>query len=493
MKGRLTFTGLFLLLFLFTGFSAATAGGLVLKVETPGLTSPIAVDSSSGDIVVGGISNGTGLGDFDVFLMKLAEDGKILWKKAYGGAERDILYSVKLLPNGNAVATGGSTSLGGGWVFEVGKNGNVLWSKTYNTSMVYSAIPYSDGFLAVSSISGVPLLMRLDSKGNVESARILTPGESALPVKIVVLPGEPIFVAGVKESGETKSPDFWLARISGDGKVIWQKTYGGNGTEKLYDAELDARGVTLVGYTSSFSTSGVDLLVVRTDLLGNVEWAKVIGGPGDDWANGVSLLPTGDLVLGGISYSSGDTQAWILVMDTSGRVKKWITFGTPRMDWIRAVTVTPDGKLVVAGGIDGKASGPGNLVENRPMVAIFDGSSFEGIENCTMVVGRPPISVKDAEITVTIGKPVSSPPDVTITAREADPKVKEMGGKAVVVCSPGATTESTTPSTTSPPATTSSSPPDRTTTTTHRGGWSICGPVALVALSILPLVLRRRW
>ncbi|ASJ02932.1 hypothetical protein A3L09_06510 [Thermococcus profundus] len=504
MKGRIALIGSVMILLLFTGFSGAS----FIEVKMPGLTSPIAADSSGGSVIIGGISNGTGLGDFDAFLMALTPNGTLRWAKAYGGSGRDILYSLKALPDGSSVVTGGSTSLGGGWVFRVGSDGSALWSKVYNVDMVYSIVPYSNGFLAVSSTSGIPTLLSLDQDGNVRGAYLLTPNETALPVKIMALPGGQIFIAGIKNSPKTGSPDFWLAQITPDGKVVWQRTYGGNGTEKLYDAELDGAGVTLVGYTSSFGSGAVDLLVVRTDLSGRVKWAKAVGSPMEEWANAVTLLPSGDLVLGGISYSTGEAQAWLVVMDTWGDVKRWITFGGAGMDWIRALTSGPNGELVLAGGVDGKANQLGNLVKNYPLIGILRDVSLDDLgSGCSLAFRRPPFKVMDANISVAEGAAVSNPPSVSVVARAAKLNTKNLNEEILNACSQAQTTTTTSStatttttgiiSTTAPlgeDTTTTSGPTTTTTTTTSskKGGGGICGPAALIGLAIVPLLLRRR-
>ncbi|MGR3295721.1 MAG: hypothetical protein ACUZ8A_05800, partial [Candidatus Bathyanammoxibius sp.] len=85
-----------------------------------------------------------------------------------------------------------------------------------------------------------------------------------------------------------------VLKLSGDGTVEWQKTYGGTG----YDSAKSIRqtndgGYILAGECDSFRPYVFDdiwLLKLRRD--GTIEWQKVYGGSWLEWAGFV--VQTGD-------------------------------------------------------------------------------------------------------------------------------------------------------------------------------------------------------
>ncbi|EEB73103.1 Amylopullulanase [Thermococcus sp. AM4] len=497
MKVRL----LVLILLLTAGFAR---GAVMMEGTTPGLGSFIAVDAGGNAIVAAGISNGTGIGDFDVVLVSFREDGKVLWEKAYGGTGRDLVSSVKVLPDGSILIAGGSASFRGGWIFLVDKEGNVKWSRVYNTEMIYSAVPYGGGILALSSASEKPLLLRLNSEGLVESAYIINTSLRVVPVTMRVFPGQGIYIAGIAQSNATGSPDFWLAKVDADGKLLWERTYGFRGMDRLYDLEVDAKGVTLVGYsTISNNRTNVNLLVIRTNPDGRLLWARLIGGPREDWANAVSLLPDGKLVLSGITYSAPTPQAWLLFMDEHGTVGESVLLGSRGIDWIRALKPLPSGEIVFAGGLNGTSLGTGSLAKSSFFLGIF--SQNGSFTNCRVTVQRLDFPVEGVNPKTWVrsgGKPVPA----SVSVQEVTPRVKTIRDGLKALCpsenptttttssggSGSTTTTATTSTTTTTTTTTTAATTTTTTTTSSKGGWKLCGPGLLIALPLLTAFLWRR-
>ncbi|MFZ9027914.1 MAG: T9SS type A sorting domain-containing protein [Crocinitomicaceae bacterium] len=80
-------------------------------------------------------------GDLDISLMKLDQNGEIIWQESYGGFYNDIASDMIELGNGN-IMIGGSTFSNNidisfnngnsdGWIFEVDQAGDIVWENTY--------------------------------------------------------------------------------------------------------------------------------------------------------------------------------------------------------------------------------------------------------------------------------------------------------------------------------------------------------------------------
>ncbi len=83
---------------------------------------------------------------------------------------------------------------------------------------------------------------------------------------------------------------------------VFIKLYGGNGSEEGKDlVALPDGGFVAVGSTTSQSSGGKDVYVVRTDNLGNVVWENRFGKAEDDIGNAVILGNDGNLYVSGES------------------------------------------------------------------------------------------------------------------------------------------------------------------------------------------------
>ena len=111
---------------------------------------------------------------------------------------------------------------------------------------------------------------------------------------ILPLPGKQYLVGGTSQSDPycTKSSicyggdDMAIFVLDDDGNKVWEKSYGGTGSDKLWDVQQVASGgYILVGETTS-GPSGIkaslnygkeDIWIVRIDAAGNLLWERTYG------------------------------------------------------------------------------------------------------------------------------------------------------------------------------------------------------------------------
>jgi len=494
--------------------TAGLVSGSVEVIEERGLNSVMSLDSEGRVLVAGGVSNGTGLGEFDAVVMMFS-GGKLAWARALGGRSRDLVSDVKLI-GARVAASGLSASTGGGWMFELDDKGRLLWSRGYTAGMVYSFIPWKGGFLDVTTVGQYGVMMRLTGNGSVIASYKLS-NDSVVPLVIRALPTGEIFVAGIAQG--TSSIDFWLARVLDNGTVLWERTYGGSGKDRLYDMEVDGEGITLVGYTlsKSLGASDADLLVIRTDLNGNLLWTRVVKGPGDNWGNCASVLPDGSILVGGIDYTKNESgQLWFIQFSENGSVEGWMTLGGGGVDWVRALMALPNGTVLFAGGFSGRENGMGSLLSSYGLLGSFSGN-FRGLANC-IKVERPAFQVLSPQPSVRrVGGGYFG--SVQVVSVEENVSVKAITPRVLSLCresgsKTSSTSNTTAPTSSSPSSSSSTSSPSNsgsssstlsggsstspsTTTPSTRGSakngrWHICGPAAIIGLMIIPVALRRR-
>lgn len=79
--------------------------------------------------------------------------------------------------------------------------------------------------------------------------------------------------------------DAFLENINSDGTVIWQKQYGGTGTEFGTNVTITSDGnYLLIGRSNSYtSNNNFDFFAVKADTSGNVVWTKTFGTDSNDY------------------------------------------------------------------------------------------------------------------------------------------------------------------------------------------------------------------
>ncbi len=225
--------------------------------------------------------------DSDVYIVKHDAMGNVLWAKSFGGSGNDAIYGICTDANGNIFITG----------FFIG----VATAPVGMVLGTYTVYPVGSG-------AGYMFLAKLDQNGNVLWAKSAGGGFAR---SVCTDAGGNVYVVGSSASsysftiGSYNFPsngatDFFIAKYSPIGSLLWAKLVGGARFDYANSVAADAAGNIIVAgefqgpvmamgtqtlSNSDPSGNSMDAFIAKYDASGNVLWASSITGSSDDLIN----------------------------------------------------------------------------------------------------------------------------------------------------------------------------------------------------------------
>ncbi|MFN0212676.1 MAG: T9SS type A sorting domain-containing protein [Saprospiraceae bacterium] len=279
-------------------------------------------------------------GEQDIWVVKVDENGTVQWRQCYGGCNREDSRSIRQTSDGNYVIVGGTLSINTGevfgshgdwdaWVLKIASDGAMIWQKT---------------------IGGTGFDYLYDVQETQNGDFVIGGGSSSTDGDLI----------GVNNNG---GEDYWIAMLSSDGDLLWNKTYGGSDKDGARGICVATDGSLMVsGQTGSFdgdvtgAYGGFDAWVLRLDTDGELLWQKVFGGSDYDAGFSVIQRTDNDFILaaetssqnGDVSGNHGGTDAWVVKYDKNGLLKSAICLGGSATDFTRSIASATGNSVVVA-------------------------------------------------------------------------------------------------------------------------------------------------
>jgi hypothetical protein len=150
--------------------------------------------------------------------------------------------------------------------------------------------------------------------------------------------------------------DIILIKTDANGNIQWAKTYGGTGVDGAYSVRQTSDGGYIVaGYTASFGAGGAFL--IKTNASGNLQWAKTY--EGTNLLYSVQQTSDGGYIVAGLtnSFGAGNKDVFLIKTNTTGNIIWAKTYGGWSDEWARSVQQTSDGGYIVAGYTDSFGAG----------------------------------------------------------------------------------------------------------------------------------------
>jgi hypothetical protein len=401
----------------------------------------IVQQTSDGGYIMAGLTNSFGAGDLDFLLIKTDAFGNVQWAKTYGGAYGDLLFSVQQTSDGGYIMAGWTTSFGAGGtdvlLIKTDANGNVQWAKTYGGTgweEGHSVQQTSDGGYIVAGVTytfgagwGDFFLIKTDASGNIQWAR--TYGGTGWDVSWSVQQTSDggYIVAGWTTSFGAGGHDFFLVKTDANGNLQWARAYGGTANDTALSVrQTSDGGYVVLGFTSSFGAGNHDILLIKTDASGNIQWARTYGGTGWDGSRSVQQTSDGGYIVAGwtTSFGAGGGDFFLIKTDANGNVQWAKTYGGTANDYAYSFQQTSDGGYILAGWANSFGAGSWDIFlvktdangDIGSCSIVQDASPTVGTPSVTVTtVNTPPLSVSSLSLTPGSPSPDTTSPTLTVS------------------------------------------------------------------------------
>lgn len=146
--------------------------------------------------------------------------------------------------------------------------------------------------------------------------------------------------------------DIFISKFSNADNLEWTKTYGGNGDDDGFTiVQTTDGGYIFTGTSNSYGTGDDDVIVIKTDQKGIVEWNKIYSGNGHDLGRDIYELPDNSYLLLSetTSNSFGLMDICLTMIDKSGKVIWSKLYGGTQNELCYNFRRTNDGNFLLAG------------------------------------------------------------------------------------------------------------------------------------------------
>jgi hypothetical protein len=340
---------------------------------------------------------------YDFHLVKLNQQGEEVWEKYFSGQNHDFLSATVATQEGGFLLAGTSFSgkgldkkddaKGGSdiWLIRINEFGDELWQKTLGTSQDEEAravIQTTDfGFFVSGNVQNAPkgfgskdvLISRIDKNGK-ELSQIILGGKGLDEVEkmIPTLDGGALLgiysrsnTGGSKKTENFGEGDYWIVKLSKEGKVEWEKNFGGKGDDHLRTLAMTSTGFIVGGESRSERSGnktvgieeGTDIWLISLNDRGEELWQKSYNFKNRDVLMGMNVVKTGDdktskgILLGGYTQAEGriesdDETFWMIYLNQDGN-EQWRKHvkgeSRKKEERLSDIKLNRDGSIILAG------------------------------------------------------------------------------------------------------------------------------------------------
>jgi hypothetical protein len=292
--------------------------------------------TADGGYLLVGSTNNSNPSDADLYVLRTDGNGEKLWDTIYGGGKPDYAYSMIDSDDGNFIVAGYTQSFGGGdydiYLLKLNQGGKLMKQVNFGTTANEEARQiikaHGGGYLVVgttglgsadSKITVIKVNNNLDNVGewhfNPGTAR-----DYGLAIEKTSDGG--YLVGGQTHSMGQGDGDGYVIKLKSDMSKEWEQTYGNGFAQEVVGLVTNSDGSFAMAVRDSFPGNMVDgninVTVIKANTQGAEIWSETFGGTDKDTPKTIRRHSSGYLV-GAISRSDKPApDMWIFMLNENG-------------------------------------------------------------------------------------------------------------------------------------------------------------------------------
>ena len=291
------------------------------------------VANPDGSFVALGETHSFGASSPDIMVLKVDASGNSVWNRVITSVQTDDLgHSLALLPDGGFLVSGIASSTGATnaktLLLRLNSEGQTIWSKTYSSAVnnsLHGNLIQGNVLYASGDVDGEAALVRIDlTTGNVLGTQLFAgAGNEALYYLQPTQDGHLLMADHTWSATTDTDVEAWVQKVNQlTGQVIWSKVFYRPGNnlrgriEKINDGAF-----LLTPYDNNNSITG-DAMLAKIDGNGNLLWSYHYGGGNSDRIlKAVQTADGGFIAVGDIRNASNNSDIFIIKTDANGLIQ----------------------------------------------------------------------------------------------------------------------------------------------------------------------------
>ncbi|MBT7616529.1 MAG: T9SS type A sorting domain-containing protein [Calditrichaeota bacterium] len=284
-----------------------------------------------------------------LFATNLFAQPDIIWHRFYGGEDHQSFYASVMMDNGD-LAFAGITHNNSVYFVRTNDGGDILMETRHGsedeTKYANDLTPTDDnGFVIGGNWNYNPGrfgAIRINARGEVLWDRIYSDNDLSLCTAVIGASGDVFYLAGWDPT-EDAGYQGLIVKISGNGDVIWQRHYGGEGDQfdRLHDIQAAEFGYILAGESGPRGQNNVDFWVLRISEDGEELSSDQYGNENYETVRSIVRSPDGGWVVAGFWASQlPNWNAAILKLDENRR-EEWFQHYENENHLLRLFDIAP--------------------------------------------------------------------------------------------------------------------------------------------------------
>jgi len=328
--------------------------------------------NSSNSLYGVGRTTSTGAGGSDALIFKLNDSGTSVWQRVLGTSAFDRGNAVAIDSSENVYAAGLTNGQGlgvqSGLVAKYDSSGAIQWQRILSNSDVANfngvSLDSAGNVYLVGSTQASPptscLIVKYNSSGTLQWQRTLSSTSTDVFHAIAVDSSGDVYVVGT--SGSSSGPgseSAIIVKYNSSGTLQWQRFFGGLLNEQGLAISLDSSSnVYITGDTQSTGAGFRDLIIVKYNSSGTLQWQRILGGAFNDIGRSVILDSSNNIYVAGQTDPTGaDVDFLIVKYDSSGTIQWQRSLGGTSFDVARSLFINSSGDLFIGGFSDSAGAG----------------------------------------------------------------------------------------------------------------------------------------